>query len=63
MDHEFVEEVCKSGKIDMGNQYVGLDMIELILTVLRVRGSIEVKNCGGVATSIELGAYLRNVHS
>jgi hypothetical protein len=60
---EIVSNCCKSGKIDMGGQGLGIDHLELILTVLRARGSVEVANCGGVMSLLELGAYLRSMNA
>jgi hypothetical protein len=48
--------------INFANCCIGIEQLELILTVIRARGNVRVTNCGGVMSLIELGAYLRSIN-
>lgn len=47
--------------LNMSGSVIGLNDIELILTVLRIKGSVRVTNCSGVPSLMEMGAYLRGI--
>lgn len=63
MQAEVTEHVSKMStpEFNLGGGHLGLDALEMILNVLRVRGCVSVKNCGSVANLLELGAQLREV--
>lgn len=54
----FEEHVRKSHVIDLGNSPLGLEVLELFLRVLQSEGTCEIRNCTGVMSLMELGAYL-----
>ena len=63
MSPDTIRACVESGRINLCHCVVGIDEIELILTVLRLRGNVTVENCGGVMGLMELGAYLRSIES
>ncbi len=61
MDRDFLAYLLDSDDptVDFNNSFVGVDALELILQVLKVKGRIKIINCGEVANLIELGSQLR----
>ncbi len=61
MDRDFLTYLLGSDDptVDFNNGFVGVDALELILQVLKVKGRIKIVNCGEVANLIEIGSQLR----
>lgn len=49
--------------VDMANCIIGVGELEFILKVVRDCGHVEIRNCGGVMSMIELGSYLRSLEA
>lgn len=61
MDPELIKACVDTGRINLSNSCIGIQHLEVILTVLRLRGDLHIENVGGVMSLIELGAYLRSI--
>lgn len=61
-DAEIIKACAEMGRINLCNSCIGIRELELILTVLRMRDNVQIENCGGVMSLIELGSYLRSIN-
>lgn len=63
MSTEIYANCIESARVNLGNTALDVHQLELILTVLRVRGHVTVEGCAEVMSLMELGAHLHSLQA